>query len=82
MINIRTQISTNETKERNKHKPEKALIICGKKNKKKQNKICVLREFLHCNPYYPLKHKNLRKNYRSKKMKVLVCRYSTHLHYS
>lgn len=33
MINIRTQISTNEIKERkNKHKPEKAIIICGKKN--------------------------------------------------
>lgn len=32
MINIRTQISTNEMKERNKHKPEKALKICGKKN--------------------------------------------------
>lgn len=82
MINIRTQISTNEMKERNKHKPEKSLIICGKKTKNKKNKICVLREFLHCNPYYPPKHKNLRKNYRSKKMKVLVCRYSTHLHYS
>lgn len=80
MINIRTQISTNEMKERKKHKPEKALIICGKK--KKLKKISVLHEFLHCNPYYPLKHKNLRKNYRSKKMKVLVCRYSTHLHYS
>lgn len=79
MINIRTQISTNEIKERkNKHKPERAIIICGKKI----TKICVLHEFLHCSPYYPLKHEILRKNYRSKKMKVLVCRYSTPLHYS
>lgn len=41
MINIRTQISTNEMKERNKHKPEKALIICGKKNTKKKQDMCV-----------------------------------------
>lgn len=39
MINIRTQISTNEMKERKKHKPEKALIICGKKKKKQD--MCV-----------------------------------------
>lgn len=42
MINIRTQISTNQMKERNKHKPEKALI-CGKRKKKTKKKqdMCV-----------------------------------------
>lgn len=50
-------------KERNKHKPEKALIICGIKI----TKSCALREWLDCSPYSLPKHKIFeKKNYRIK----------------